>query len=64
MRLDGGAGNDTLSGGLGSDRFEGGAGNDTFVFGSVADSTLDALHDRIVDFASSELIESAVKKRD
>jgi hypothetical protein len=50
--LDGGSGNDVLLGGAGGDKMIGGAGNDTFLFTSVADSTVNALPDVIVDFKS------------
>jgi Ca2+-binding RTX toxin-like protein len=41
LRLDGGAGNDTIEGGDGDDLMIGGAGADTFVFGEGADRIAD-----------------------
>lgn len=50
--LQGNNGNDSLTGGLGRDSLTGGAGADTFVYVDARDSTANAAHDRITDFAS------------
>ena len=56
--LGGLGGNDTLVGGAGADSLAGGAGNDTFVFNAASESALGAA-DRVLDFASGDLIDLA-----
>jgi len=56
--IKGGAGNDLLYGGLGHDDLTGGAGADTFRYQGTGESTTSAT-DRILDFASGDIIDLA-----
>jgi Ca2+-binding RTX toxin-like protein len=57
--LSGGGGNDTLSGGSGKDQLTGGAGADSFVYKSIADTSVLAARDVILDFAAGDKINLA-----
>jgi Ca2+-binding RTX toxin-like protein len=57
--LTGGAGSDTISAGGGGDALRGGLGNDIFRYSDLGDSNsaTNATRDRILDFASGDLID-------